>query len=197
MRKYIILILILFSSSLHGQNISMSKQNYLVCNDKMDLDTICNLIYKIKNESSNFLVVMFTEDDISSLPLNKLIWRKIYRRYGDFSISQFVSDNVESQLEAPLVPDCFIKILVPNESIDIILLLQNEDDQLVDSQFRNHILVSKLEEIDNEHILHGFKKAVNEHNLLYSAPSITMLWSQFAYWLQMRNMKSVSPGRGN
>ena len=37
---------------------------------------ICNLIYKVKNVSSNLLVVMFTEDDIRSMPLNKLIMRK-------------------------------------------------------------------------------------------------------------------------
>ena len=191
MKKYIITILtfISISSSLYGQNISMWKQKYYVWNDKMDIDTICNLIYKVKNVSSNLLVVMFTEDDIRSLPLNKLIKRKMYQRYGDFSLSQFVWDNIENHSEAPLVPDCFIKVLALNESIDITLLLQNEDDRFVDSQFRNHILVFNIEDIDNKDMFYGFKDAVNEHHLAYSSSSITMLWSRFTDWLQIRNLQ--------
>lgn len=191
MKKYIIIILtfISISSSLNGQSISLGKEKYYVWNDKMDIDTICNLIYKVKNVSSNLLVVMFTEDDIRSMPLNKLIMRKMYQRYGDFSFSQFVWDNIENHSEAPLVPDCFLKILDPNESIDITLLLQNENDSFVDSQFRNHILVFNIEDIDNKDMFYGFKDAVNEHHLAYSSSSIAMLWSRFADWLQMRNLQ--------
>ena len=192
MRKPCIIIILTFISisfSLYGQSISMGKQKYYVWNDRMDIDTICNLIYKVKNVSSNLLVVMFTEDDIRSMPLNKLIKRKMYQRYGDFSFSQFVWDNIENHSEAPLVPDCFIKILAPNESIDITLLLQNEDDSFVDSQFRNHILVFNIEDIDNKDMFYGFKDAVNEHHLAYSSSSITMLWSRFTDWLQIRNLQ--------
>ena len=191
MKKNIIIILIaiFMPSSLYSQIISMGKQNYYVWNDKMEIETICNLIYKVKNVSSKTQVVMFTEDDVSSLPLNKLIKRKIHRKYGDFSISHFIWDNIENHSEAPLVPECFIKILAPNESIDITLLLQNKDDRFVDSQFRNHILVCNIEDIDKEDMFYGFKAAVVEHHLEYPCSSITMLWSRFSLFLQRQGGK--------
>ena len=168
----------------------MVKQNFYCLNNKMEIDTICNLIYKVKNESLNSLVVMFTEDDVSSLPLKMLIKRKILRKYGDFSISQFIWDNIDSQVESPLVPDFFVKILAPSESIDIILLLQNEDDCVVQSLFKNHLLICNMENIDNRGMFYGFKDAVDDHHLEYPTSSITMLWSRFYDWLQMRNSQS-------
>lgn len=190
MNKYVIIFLFSFASSLYGQNISFVKQSYIIRKDNMGIDTICNLIYKVRNASSNSLVVMFTEDDINSLPLNKLIKRKMYRRYGDFSLSQFVWDNIENHCVNPIIPDFFIKILSPNESFDIILLLQNEDDNVVDSYFRNHILICNIEDIDNKEMFYGFKNSVIYHNLKYSYFSITLLWYQFADWIHMRNFRS-------
>ena len=41
---------------------------------------------------------------------------------------------------------------------------------------------------DNKDMFYGFKDAVNEHHLAYSSSSITILWSRFTDWLQMRNL---------
>ncbi len=167
----------------------MAKQSYHVWNDYkgLDTDSICNLIYQVKNESSNSQVVMFTEDDVNSLPLDKLIFRKICQKIGDVSLSLFIWDDVAVDYRTPHVPDLFVKILPPNESFDIIFLLQDEDDSVVDSLFRHHLLLCSLEDV--EKVTGNFEDALKYHHLLYPASSIALLWSQFADSMKFSEFK--------
>jgi hypothetical protein len=176
----------LSSSLLYSQGLSVEVQHYYVPPvDKTKLDTVCVLIYQLKNESSTSQVVMFTEDNVYSMPLKKIIKRKLYRRCRDFSLSQFVWDpNIVNHSEYVHVPDFFVKFLPPDESFNITLLLQNEDFDLVNSLFQNHVIVCNLEDIDNHEMFYGFKDSINYFNLEYPYSSITILWSQFANWLQ-------------
>ena len=181
----------LASSLLYGQDISLETQKYYVLANEWEADSVCNLVYTVKNVSLTPQVVLLTEDDVNSMPLKTLIRRKLMRRYGDFSIAFFIWDaNVVNLSAHVLVPEYFIKILPPGESLNITLFLHNEDDCMADSLFRSHILICNLEDIESKDMFQGFKSAMDYHHLLYHHSSITLSWSLFAHWLDKKNLKS-------
>lgn len=184
MKKILFYFFISISSSLYGQDISEETQKYYVSANGTEVDTVCCLNYQVRNISATSQVMMFTEDDVNSMPMKQLIKKKLKRRYGDFSLAFFVWDaNIENNSDYVLVPHFFVKILQPNESFNITLFFQNEDDSLVDSLFRNHILICNLEDIEGNDMFLGFKAAINNLHLEYPYPSLTLSWSQFALWL--------------
>ena len=114
MKKYLFVILLSLSSSLYGQDISFETQKYYVLANEWESDSVCNLVYTVKNVSSTPQVVLLTEDDVNTMPLKTLIKRKLMRRYGDFSIAFFLWDgNVENHSAHVLVPEYFIKYCLP------------------------------------------------------------------------------------
>ena len=189
MKKYLLIILILLPFSLYAQDISLERQKYYLLANETEVDSICNLVYQVRNVSSISQVVMFTEDDVNSMPLKTLIKRKLMRRYGDFNIAFFMWDaNITKDSSGYVqVPEIFIKILSPDESFNITLTLQNEDDRLVDSLFRNHILICNLEDIEGDERFRGFENVMNFHHLLYPYSSVTLLWSHIVRWLQRQS----------
>ena len=145
MKKYLFIIFLSLSSSLYGQDISLETQKYYVLANEMEPDSVCNLVYTVKNVSSTPQVVLLTEDDVNTMPLKTLIKRKLMRRYGDFSIAFFLWDgNVENHSAHVLVPEYFIKILSPDESLNITLTLQNEDDRIVSGYTYDGILIPQI-----------------------------------------------------
>jgi hypothetical protein len=188
MKKYLFIIFLSLSSSLYGQDISLETQKYYVLANEMEPDSVCNLVYTVKNVSSTPQVVLLTEDDVNTMPLKTLIKRKLMRRYGDFSIAFFLWDgNVENHSAHVLVPEYFIKILSPDESLNITLSLQNEDDCVADSLFRSHILICNLEDMESEDMFYGFKNAMDYHHLLFPYSSLTLSWGLFTHWLDKKN----------
>ncbi len=184
MKKYLLIILLLLSSSIYGQDISVETQKYYVSANRWDVDTICSLVYQVRNVSSTPQVLLFTEDDVNSMPLKTLIKKKLKRRYGDFSLAFFLWDaNIENNSDYVNVPSFFVKFLSPDESFNITLSFQNENDHRVDSLFRKHLLICNLEDIEGNGMFLGFKAAINNLHLEYPYPSLTLSWSQFALWL--------------
>ena len=118
------------------------------------------------------------------------------RRYGDFSIAFFLWDgNVENHSAHVLVPEYFIKILSPDESLNITLSLQNEDDCMADSLFRSHVLICNLEDMESEDMFYGFKNAMDYHHLLYPYSSLTLSWGLFTHWLE-KKVQKMNDGHG-
>ena len=68
MKKYLFVILLSLSSSIFGQDISVETQKYYVLANEWESDSVCNLIYTVKNVSSSPQVVLLTEDDVNSMP---------------------------------------------------------------------------------------------------------------------------------
>ena len=192
MKKYLFVILLSLSSSLYGQDISLETQKYYVLANEWESDSVCNLVYTVKNVSSTPQVVLLTEDDVNTMPLKTLIKRKLMRRYGDFNIAFFMWDaNITKNSSGYVqVPEIFIKILPPDESLSITLSLLGEDDRLVDSLFRSHILICNLEDIEGDERFRGFKWAINTYHLEYPYSSITLLWDQFTHWLNKQNSQN-------
>lgn len=185
MKKYLFVIFITLSTILYGQDINVAIQKYYVLENYAVEDKRCCLVYQVRNVSATSQVVMFTEDDVNSMPLEKLIKRKLLRRYGDFYLAFFIWDpNTENDSEYVLVPEYFVKMIEPGESFCITLFLQNEDDHLVDSLFRRHLLICNLEDIEGSEMFHGFKHAIDVFHLEFPYPSITLLWNDFTPWLQ-------------
>lgn len=192
MKKYLLIILLSLSSSIYGQDISVETQKYCVSVKELEVDTLCNLVYTVKNGSSTPQVLLFTEDDVNSMPLKTLIKRKLMRRYGDFNIAFFMWDaNITKDSSGYVqVPEIFIKILSPDESFNITLSFQNEDDHRVDSLFRKHLLICNLEDIEGDERFSRFKWAINTYHLEYPYSSITLLWDQFTHWLNKQNSQN-------
>lgn len=191
MKKYLLIILLSLSSSIFGQDISVETQKYYVSANRWEVDTICSLVYQVRNVSSTPQVVMFTEDDVNSMPSNTLEKKKLKRRYGDFSLAFFLWDaNIENNSDYVNVPSFFVKFLSPDESFNITLSFQNEDDHRVDSLFRKHLLICNLEDIEGDERFSRFKWAINTYHLEYPYSSITLLWDQFTHWLNKQNSQN-------
>ena len=115
------------------------------------------------------------------------------RRYGDFSIAFFIWEaNVENHSSYVIAPECFIKILSPDESLNITLSLQYEDDCMADSLFRSHVLICNLEDIEGDEMFHGFKSYMNIHHLIYPYSSLTLSWGLFTNWLNKKDQESLN-----
>ena len=65
----------------------METQKYYVLANEGESDSVCNLVYTVKNVSSTPQVVLLTEDDGNTIPLKTLI--KMY--HGDGEIDTFFS----------------------------------------------------------------------------------------------------------
>ena len=67
MKKYLFVILLSLSSSIYGQDISLETQKYYVLANEGESDSVCNLVYTVKNVSSTPQVVLLTEDDVNTM----------------------------------------------------------------------------------------------------------------------------------
>lgn len=124
----LILCLFLFAMpiSLKGQAVSKSVESYYSTNDNKT-DTVCTVRYSICNNTRQKIVVMFTDDNVTSLPMQKILHRKCYKRYGDFCIAMFVGDNVQNWSKYINVPEFFIKFIEPEQHFDISVHMTNTD----------------------------------------------------------------------
>lgn len=97
----------------------------------------------IENKSGQNLVVFFIEEENDALPKVKLLRKKLYRRYGDFSFSVMIWDNIiyEKSSNATVTPDIFVKILRPEEKFELVVPFANNDDEQIASKVSRHLLV--------------------------------------------------------
>lgn len=177
MKKTIFLLLLSTLASLsYGQIIAMQSQSYVVHNESGETDTITCLVYKIENKSSSPQVIMFTEDNICEMSMEKLITKKCFRRYGDFSLSSWAWENIINMSKHVLIPDCFVKIVKPAEEFTITVLIKNRDENLIDSMFRNHLLVCTASQI--EKVVSGLLRGLEYNHVDYPYSSLTITWDQ-------------------
>ena len=131
--------------------------------------------YTISNNDFERLFVLFTEDETDSLSQIQLLRRKLLRKYGDFSISMFIWDNVLIEDDTyPIVPDFFVKSLEKGESFDI-FMVYNEEDKLLLGNFKKHILICSEKELMSPQIsMPNFARAIKDLHIEYPYPYIIL-----------------------
>ena len=172
---YSIVVLFVSCSFIHSQEINHEVRCYYTYSETQ-LDTLYNIEYTIYNKTKKTQVIMITEDCKMEFPMNKIIRRRLIKRYGDLSFAQMAWDNIENHSAYSLVPEFFVKVVQPNDSFKIILELRNEDVNRVKTLFLEHLLVLNAEDIDNENMVSGLLSAIKEHHFEYSYPSIYIPW---------------------
>jgi hypothetical protein len=129
---------------------------------------------------------MITEDSKMELPLNRIIHRRLFRRYGDLSFAQIAWDNIENWSDYSLVPEFFVKIVQPNDSFKITLELRNEDINRVNTLFLEHLLVLNAEDIDNENKVSGLLPAIIKYHFEYPYSSIDISWCRLKIFFKTK-----------
>ena len=176
--KRIIALLVLSALTClsYGQKMTMQSQSYFIYNESKEIDTVTCLVYIIENKSLSSKIIMFTEDNICDMSMEKLITKKCFRRYGDFSLSSWASENIINMSKHVLIPDYFVKIIKPAEVFTITVLIRNRDEKLIDSLFRNHILVCTVNQI--EKVVNGLLSGLEYNHADYPYSSLTITWDQ-------------------
>jgi hypothetical protein len=131
--------------------------------------------YTISNNDFERLFVFFTEEETDSLSQIQLLRRKLLRKYGDFSISMFVWDNVLIEDNTfPIVPDFFVKSLEKGESFDI-FMVYDEENKLLLSNFKKHILICRETDVMSPQIsMPNFARAIKDLRIEYPHPYIIL-----------------------
>jgi len=187
MKRYLYTIVLLFISCtfIYGQEISHEVRCYYAYGETQ-LDTLYNIEYTIQNKTDKTLVIMITEDNKMEFPMNKIIRRRLLKRYGDLSFAQMAWDNIEYRSDYSFVPDFFIKIVQHNDSFKMTLVLRNEDVNRVNTLFLEHLLVLDAKEVDNENMVNGLLAAIKYHHVEYAYTSINIPWSLIKNYIKQK-----------
>ena len=172
---YTIALLLISCTSIYSQEIKSEVRCYYAYG-AVQLDTLYNIEYTICNKSEKTLVIMITEDSKMEFPMNKIIRRRLLKRYGDLSFAQIAWDNIEHYSDYPLIPHFFIKTVQPFGSFKITLGLKNENANRINTLFLEHLLILDAEDVDNKDMVKGLLSAIKEYHFEYPYSSVCIPW---------------------
>jgi hypothetical protein len=99
-------------------------------------------LYTIKNKTEQNQLIFFIEEDKETLPWVKLLKRKLFHRYDDFSFSMIEWEaNMTIENNNIVTPGLFVKILAPKRKFTITVPFFNREDEDVASKVTQHLLV--------------------------------------------------------
>lgn len=140
----------------------------------------------IENKSEQNLVIFFIEEENDTLSDVKLLRRKLYRRYGDFSFSVIVWDNIyfEKSNNATLTPELFVKILKPEEKFELVVPFANNEEEQIASKVSRHLLVCSETIFYNDEIgMPDFMKIIQYYNIDYANKKVVISADVFKLFL--------------
>ena len=189
MKRYFYTIVLLFISCtfIYAQEVKHEVRCYYAYGETQ-LDTLYSIEYTIQNNSERTQVIMITEDNKRELPMNKIIRRRLLKRYGDLSFAQMAWDNIENLSDYPVIPEFFIKTIQPGDSFKITIELKNEDVNKVNSLFKDHLLLLNAEDIDNKDMVNGLLSAVKEYHFEYPYSSISIPWYVIEKFIGLKHL---------
>lgn len=174
-------LLILQTCICIGQDMVFHKEYYHIVKELCDVDSVCVIKYVIENKTDETKVLLFTEDNVNEMPMDMLIRRKFFRRYGEFNLTCWIWENIVNESKYINFPGFFVKLIEPNKCFEIALFIKNEKDEIVDCYFRKHTLLCRVGEIDNEKMFSGFVWGLKNHKAEYPYSSITINWEDFKH----------------
>lgn len=131
----------LFCISIFSQDIKSYNTNYRFMNSKDNGYLVQTERYTICNNDSVRLLILFSEEIVDGNHIN-VLKRKLLRRYGDFSLSMLLWDNVLIKDTIPIVPAFFVKSLAKGETFDVIIKFKDTDKFSL-NEFEKHILICR------------------------------------------------------
>lgn len=191
MKKIIIVCLFWFQlCACMGQVITRQDASYFLSSHigQHKLHNSCK--YTIFNNDTCSVVIMFTEDDITTKPFDVILKRKLFRSYGCMRLSMFAWEpNMIIEDCRVTVPELLVKLISPGESFNIIIEgVDSSSLKLLDS-FKNHLIICPEKEFeDSKYGLKNFITGVRSHNYLYQ-PSYVIIDSIgfFKYFIGKEN----------
>lgn len=148
--------------------------------------------YTVENKTEHNLVIFFIEEENDTLPQVKLLRKKLYRRYGDFSFSVMIWDNInyEKSNNATVTPDIFIKILRPEEKFELVVPFANNDEEQIASKVYRHLLVcSEMLFSCDEIVMPNFIEVIQYYGIAYDNSKVVIPADAFRSFLSNLNKK--------
>lgn len=182
--KYIMRIVLLYScyiSTIYSQSITISPTIYNCLGDDNKYHPFHSYCYSINNNDTSYAAIFFIEEDNTALSHKTLLHKKLFRRYGDFYLAMFVTDNVMFEDSVPCIPEYFVKVLSPGDTFNIYLYADIENDNLLED-FEKHILICKEDELESIG-LHNFMIRLQEDNITYPYSYIIMSVERFKHFI--------------
>ena len=146
----------------------------------------------VENKTKQNLVIFFIEEENDTLPQVKLLRRKLYRRYGDFSFSIIVWDNIyfEKSNNASVTPELFVKILKPEEKFELAVTFANNDEEQIASKVSRHLLVCSDTLFScNEIGMPDFEEVIQHYGIDYADTKVVISADTFRSFILGLNKK--------
>ena len=155
--------------AISGQDIKMSEARYCVMEQKNEIRKIQSSCYTIQNNDTSRMVLFFVEENNTTKSHLDLLKRKVFRRYGDFSLSMLEWEpNMMMEDTCFIVPELFVKILNPCESFNIIVGQKTTHTKTFVNEIPKHLLICKETDFEDSQIgLYRFLSSLKEWNFDY------------------------------
>jgi len=140
----LIIIIVFYNSSSFSQEVKITETRYNCLGDDGVHHPFHTYCYSIYNNDSSRIALFFVEDDNTTIPHMKLLERKLYRPYGDFSLSMFELDHCYVKDPTYYLPEFFVKILYPDESFSIYVYADTSQNE-IPVDFSRHLLITRFE----------------------------------------------------
>lgn len=173
MKSIITVILLFVAINSFGQQTEISTQYYYLADKKGSVDSICTVKLFISNTSENHMAIMFSEENIHNHSLEKIIRKKIYRHYGDFSLSIW-SENIINNSKYIHFPGMFIKIVNPNEDFEMSIISNCRNETKIKEVLSDYIILCNTNTIDAIHC--NLVQSIKAQKADYPYNSITIVW---------------------
>ena len=179
---FVLFCLILFDHSmLFSQNINPIQARWCIRGEKGDYDETYSCLYSIQNNTSAKLLIFFIEENNESLTPVQLLRRKLLRRYGDFSLSMLEwESNMVIEDSCAIIPELFVKCLLPKETFEIIMLFNSSDRDKTNVDITKHLLICEERVFSDSLIgMPNFVKNLSLYRVGYLYPYVVMNSSIF------------------
>lgn len=179
---FVLFCFILFGHSiLFCQNIDSIQARWCIRGEKGDYGETHSCLYSIQNNTSAKLLIFFVEENNDSLLPVQLLRRKLLRRYGDFSLSMLEWEpNMVIEDSCAIIPELFVKCLLPKETFEIIMLFNSSDREKTNVDITKHLLICDEHMFADSLIgMPNFVKNLSRFRVDYPYPYVVMNSSIF------------------
>lgn len=131
--------------------------------------TTDSILCSIQNIGKYNSLIFFTEENIDSLAHIKLLRRKLFRRYKDFSLSMIEFEpNMTIKNCENVIPELFVKILAPGEKLEIIIPFSNIEEENIASRISKHLLICSESDLSDNIIgMPNYVKNLRKYDFIY------------------------------
>lgn len=157
------------------------------------------LIYTIKNKAKQNLLIFFIEESNDTLSPVKLLKRKLYRRYGDFSLSMVEWEaNMSIEINDSVIPKLFVKVLEPEEIFKIVVPFADYQDEQIALKVTQHLLMCSESDFSSNIIeMPHFIENLQKYDIIYPGTTLVISISTFKSFICDMKKEKKQHGKKN